>query len=83
MTQTPLDPAAAARLQADYEALQFECEMLRRETSRLMSLNLALEARVALAEGERDRLKSYMKLVEGSRPWRAIQTMRGWFGRRW
>lgn len=83
MTEPALDPAAAARLQADHEALQFECEMLRRETSRLMSLNLTLEARVALAEGERDRLRNYLKLVEGSRPWRAIQTMRGWLGRRW
>jgi hypothetical protein len=76
------DPAAA-RLQAENEALLFECEKLRREAKRLVTVNRALEARLALATGESDRRRSYLEAIEHSRPWRMAQMLRGWFGRRW
>lgn len=72
-----------ARLEVDNDALRFECTMLRRESERLLSLNRALEARIALAEGERDRLRTYVRRVEQSLPWRIAQTLRGFMGRRW
>lgn len=78
-----VDTAVVARLEAEREELDFECEMLRHENSRLLALNRTLEARLALAVGERDRLKAYLRLVEQSLPWRIAQRIRGWFGRRW
>ena len=76
------DPAAA-RLQTENEALLFECEKLRREARRLVAVNRALEARLALAKMENDRHRSYLEAIERSRPWRMAQTLRGWLGRRW
>jgi hypothetical protein len=78
-----MNDSAAARLQAENEALLFECEKLRREAKRLVSVNRALEARLALAEVESDRQRSYLEAIEHSRPWRMAQTLRGWLGRRW
>jgi hypothetical protein len=72
-----------ARLEVENDALRFECTMLRRETERILSLNRALEARVVLAEGERDRLRNYVKRMEQSLPWRVAQRLRGFVGRRW
>ena len=65
------------------EAAEFESELLRREAGRLVAVNRTLEARLALAEGERDRLRAYLKAIEHSRSWRLIQMVRGWFGRQW
>ena len=78
-----MNDAAEGRMQAEHEALQFECEMLRREARRLVTVNRTLEARLALAETERDRLRDYLKAIERSRPWRAAQALRRWLGRRW
>jgi hypothetical protein len=72
-----------ARLQAQHEALQFECELLRRESRRLLSLNRTLEAQLALAQKESDGLRHYVAAIEHSRPWRVVQIVRGWLGRRW
>jgi hypothetical protein len=72
-----------ARLEVENDALRFECTMLRRETERILSINRALEARVVLAEGERDRLRTYLRRVEQSMPWRIAQKLRGFVGRRW
>ena len=78
-----LDPLQAATLKADNENLTFECALLRREIDRLTALNRMLEGRLALASAERDRLKSYAAAIEGSRPWRATQALRGLLGRKW
>jgi hypothetical protein len=75
--------ADGAKLRADQEALQFECELLRRETRRLISVNRALEAKLALVEGEIEELRRYIGAVERSRPWRFAQLLRRWLGRRW
>ena len=72
-----------ARLQAENEALHFECELLRRESGRLIGANRTLEGSLALAEAERDRYRQTLRLMEGSRSWRLLQTLRGWVGRRW
>ncbi|HVR40532.1 MAG TPA: hypothetical protein VMU84_15660 [Thermoanaerobaculia bacterium] len=61
----------------------FECELLRREVRRLLAVNRTLEARLALAEGERDRLRSYVTVIERSRPWRVAQKLRALLGRQW
>jgi len=78
-----MNDSTAARLQVENEALVFECEKLRREAKRLVAVNRALEARLALASVESDRLRSYLEAIKGSRPWRVAQTLRGWLGRRW
>jgi hypothetical protein len=78
-----MNDSAGARLQAENEALQFECEMLRGQARRLVAVNRTLEARLALAKGESDRLRSYLAAIERSRPWRLAQTLRRWLGRRW
>ena len=78
-----MNDSAAARLQCENEALVFECEKLRREAKRLVAVNRALEARLALAGVESDRQRSYLEAIERSRPWRVAQTLRGWLGRRW
>ena len=70
-------------MQAENEALLFECELLRAEARRLLTVNRTLEARLALAKGENDRLRSYLEAIERSRPWRMAQTLRRWLGRRW
>ena len=72
-----------ARLEVEKEALQFECELLRREAQRALTMHRALEARVALAEQERDRLRDYLQRIERSLPWRIAQQLRGLVGRRW
>ncbi|HEV7919442.1 MAG TPA: hypothetical protein VGR02_01490 [Thermoanaerobaculia bacterium] len=72
-----------ARLQADHEALQFECELLRREARRLLEVNRTLEARLALAERESEGRRQYIAAMERSRPWRMAQVIRRWLGRRW
>jgi hypothetical protein len=72
-----------ARLQADHEALQFECELLRREARRLLEANRTLEAKLALAEREAEGLRQYLAAIERSRPWRMAQLVRRWLGRRW
>ena len=73
----------AARLQAENETLRAEAARLRDETLRLAAINRVLEARLAIAETERDNLHGYKGAVERSRPWRAIQKLRGLMGRRW
>jgi len=78
-----MNDSAAAKLECENEALVFECEKLRREAKRLVAVNRAIEARLALANAEEDRLRSYLKAIERSRPWRVAQTLRGWLGRRW
>jgi hypothetical protein len=78
-----MNDSAAARLQAENEALLFECEMLRREAKRLVTVNRTLEARLALAKVESDRQRSYLEAIERSRPWRLAQTLRKWLGRHW
>ncbi len=78
-----MNDSAAARFQCENEALVFECEKLRREAKRLVAVNRALEARLALASVESDRLRSYLEAIQRSRPWRVAQTLRGWLGRRW
>ena len=78
-----MNDSATARLQCENEALVFECEKLRREAKRLVAVNRALEARLALASVESDRLRSYLEAIKRSRPWRLAQTLRGWLGRRW
>ena len=78
-----MNDSAAARFQCENEALVFECEKLRREAKRLVAVNRALEARLALASVESDRLRSYLEAIERSRPWRVAQALRGWLGRRW
>ena len=70
-------------MQAENEALLFECEMLGREAKRLVAVNRTLEAHLALAKAESDRLRSYLEAIERSRPWRMAQTVRKWLGRRW
>lgn len=72
-----------ARLEVENDSLRFECTLLRRETERILSINRALEARVALAESERDRLRTHLRRIEQSLPWRVAQTLRGFLGRRW
>jgi hypothetical protein len=72
-----------ARLEVENDALRFESALLRRETERILSLNRALEARVVLAESDRDRLRNYLRRVEQSLPWRLAQMLRGFVGRRW
>jgi hypothetical protein len=72
-----------ARLEVENDALQFECSLLRRENERVIGMNRALEARVVLAEQERDRLRDYLSLIQRSLPWRIAQTLRGFIGRKW
>lgn len=70
------DPKEAARLQAENETLAFECQALR-------TSNRALAAKLAVTTAERDRLRESLKAIERSRPWRAVQRLRGLVGRRW
>lgn len=72
-----------ARLQAEHEALQFECELLRAEARRLLALNRSLEAKLALAEREGEGLRQHLAAIERSRVWRVGQWIRGRLGRRW
>ncbi len=78
-----VDSVSAARLQAENEALRFECDLLRREAGWLVAVNRMLEASLALAEGERERLVRHLRAIEHSRAWRLLQTVRAWVGRRW
>ena len=78
-----MNDSATARLQAENEALLFECEMLRREAKRLVVVNRSLEARLVLARAESDRQRSHLEAIARSRPWRMAQAVRGWLGRRW
>ncbi len=75
--------AEAARLRVENETLRAERELLRIEAARLATLNRKLEAQLALAEAERERLHSYATAIERSRPWRAAQVLRALVGRRW
>jgi len=70
------DPKETARLQAENERLMFECEALG-------TANRALAAKLSLMTAERDRLNQSLSAIEGSRPWRIAQTLRGLVGRRW
>ncbi|MBV9495059.1 MAG: hypothetical protein JOZ54_12490 [Acidobacteria bacterium] len=72
-----------ARLLADHEALQFECELLRAEARRLVSMNRTLEAKLTLAEGESEALRGHITAMERSRPWRVAQLFRRFLGRKW
>jgi len=78
-----MSDSAGATLQSQDEALQFECELLRREAGRLVTVNRTLEARLALASAEGDALRQRIAAIERSRPWRMLQTLRTWLGRRW
>jgi hypothetical protein len=78
-----LDPADAARLEAEKEALQFECTLLEREVLRLTRANRSLELTLETAERERDGFRDYSRAIEHSRTWRIAQKLRGWIGRRW
>ena len=71
-----LDPKEQARLHAENETLSFEIQVL-------TSANRALDAKLALASAERDRLKETLAAIERSRPWRVAQALRGLMGRRW
>lgn len=75
--------ADAARLRVENETLHAECELLRVEAARLATLNRKLEAQLALAEAERERLDGYVRAIERSKPWRAVQVLRSLAGRRW
>jgi len=75
--------AEAARLRADNETLRAECELLRIEAARLGSLTHKLQAQLAIAESDRDRLRGYATAIERSKPWRAVQALRAVVGRRW
>jgi hypothetical protein len=75
--------AEAARLRVECEQLRAECEVLRIEAARVGALDRQLRALLALAEAERDRLRSFKNAVEHSKPWRAVQALRGFVGRRW
>lgn len=68
--------AEAARLQVERETLQAECELL-------VATNRTLRAKLEIAEAERDRLRGYVAAIERSKPWRAVQALRGIVGRRW
>lgn len=68
--------AEAARLQVERDSLRAECDLL-------VAVNGALRARLAIAEEERDRLRGYADAIEKSKPWRAVQALRGIVGRRW
>ena len=68
--------AEVARLQVERDSLRAECELL-------AAVNNALRAKLAIAEEERDRLRGYADAIERSRPWRAVQRLRGIVGRRW
>jgi chromosome segregation ATPase len=72
-----------AHLEAERDALQSECDLLRREAARLIAANRELEARLAATTAERDRLREFLARIDHSLPWRIIQTLRGWMGRRW
>jgi len=73
-----MNDSAAARVQCENEALVFECEKLRREAKRLVAVNRALEARLAIAGVESDRLRSYLEAIKRSRPWRVAHCGRRW-----
>jgi hypothetical protein len=78
-----MSDSVGARLQSQDEALQFECELLRHEARRLVAANRTLEARLALAVAEGETLRQRIAAIERSRPWRMLQTVRRWLGRRW
>jgi hypothetical protein len=83
LSDVPFDPERAARLQAENETLRRECALLREEASRIGTLTRALQARLTIVEADRDRLATYAHAIERSRPWRVVQALRGWIGRRW
>ncbi len=70
------DPKDAAVLRAENEKLAFECDVLR-------SANRTLTAKLALTSAELERVKQTVAAIEGSRPWRITQALRGLVGRRW
>lgn len=78
-----MSEAERALAETGHEALQFECELLRREARRLVAVNRTLEARLALADRESESLRAYVTAIERSRPWRVVQILRGWLGRKW
>ncbi len=73
----------AARLQAENESLRAECALLRAEAAQVGTVNRKLQAQLAIAEAERDRLRGFTASVERSKPWRAVQALRSIVGRRW
>jgi hypothetical protein len=77
-------PAQGVALgEAEREALEFECALLRREAVRLVATNRALEVQLSRLEAELDGLREYLGLMEHSLPWRVAQRIRSWFGRAW
>lgn len=83
MNEVPFDPEHTARLQVENETLRAECALLRAEAARISTLNTLLTSRLAIAEAERERLSLYALTIERSRPWRAVQMLRGVLGRKW
>lgn len=75
--------AEAARLQVENETLRAECELLRIDAARVGALARKLQAQLALAEAELDKLRGYATAVERSKTWRAAQALRAIAGRRW
>jgi hypothetical protein len=75
--------AEAGRLQVECEQLRAECELLRVEAARVANFDRQLRAQLAIVEAERDRLRGYVDAIERSKPWRAVQRLRGFVGRRW
>jgi hypothetical protein len=78
-----MSDSESGTVQGENEALRFEGELLRREVRRLVAVNRTLEAQLALARGEADALRRRVAAIERSRPWRLLQMVRGWLGRRW
>lgn len=70
------DPKEAARLRVENERLAFDCDVLR-------SANRALTAKLELKTGECEELRRKLAAIEGSRPWKLTQALRGLVGRRW
>lgn len=75
--------AEAARLRAENERLRAECDLLRVEAERIGTINRTLRAQLAIADAECGRLREYTRAIEHSKPWRAVQALRGIMGRRW
>jgi hypothetical protein len=83
MDEAPLSPAEVAKLRAEAEESRHECELLRREATRLAAINRALDGKLRVAEADRDRLQAWTGAVEHSAPWRIIQFLRSLVGRKW
>lgn len=83
LSDVDFDPQRAARLQVENESLRAECSLLRDEAARISTLNAVLKSRLAIADAERERLSLYAHAIERSRPWRIVQSLRGFMGRKW